>query len=263
MRIHPVLSALLAIVAGLLQLETTSKPVLAQGAETVKIGTEGTAVPYSFFTSDGKLTGFDVEITQAMCDAAKLTCEFKTLDLDGMVPALNQKKLDALAAGYAITEKRKKNLAFADRYRTSDKRFVTCKPEIFKDISPDALKSHIIGTQSGTSSVDYFNNNYSGSEIRLYKSMDEAFQDLAAGRLDLAMATEPIGYTFISQAANAACAFVGPRIKDEKLFGAGVGIAFRLDDTELVEKFNAALKAIRADGTYDTINKRYFPFSIY
>ncbi|MBL8908685.1 MAG: transporter substrate-binding domain-containing protein [Rhizobiales bacterium] len=236
---------------------------MAQDAPVLKIGTEGTYAPFSFFAPDGKLTGFDIEITQAMCDAAKLTCKFETLDFDGMIPALNQRKLDALAVGFSITEKRKKQVAFTDSYRTSDKRFVTCRPDVFKDVSPETLKSRVIGTQSGTSSADYFKSFYPESEIRLYKSMDEAFQDLGAGRLDLAMATEPVGYDFISKHGNGTCAFVGPRIKDEKFFGSGVGIAFRLDETELVDKFNAALKTIRDDGTYEAINARYFPFSIY
>src|SRR5262249_12325652 len=219
--------------------------------------------PFSFYTADGKLTGFDVDIARALCDAAKLSCEFVTLDYDGMVPALDQGKIDAIDAGMPITEKRKKALAFTDSYRSPDKRFVTCRPADIKDISPEALKSRVIGTQSGTSSVDYFKAYYPGADIRLYKSMDEAFQDLAAGRLDAAMATEPVGYTFISKPENKGCDFVGPRIADKKLFGAGVGIAFRKTDTALVARMNEALKAIRENGTYDAINKRYFPFSIY
>ena len=244
----------LAVVAG--------KPTHSQDA-IVKIGTEGTYAPFSYYTSDGKLTGFDVELTQALCDAAKIRCEFVTLEYEGMVEALQQKKIDAVSAGMPITEKRKKVVAFTDPIRSSDKRFDTCKSDQFQDISPEALKSHIIGTQSGTSSVDYFKAHYAGSDIRLYKSMDEAFQDLAAGRIELAMATEPVGYSFINTPGGKGCAFVGPRLKDEKLFGSGVGLALRKDDEGLVENFNRALRAIRDNGTYEAINKKYFPFSVY
>jgi len=252
-----------AAVFGLLSLAVLASGSAHAQDTAIKIGTEGTYAPFSYYTADGKLTGFDVELTQALCEGAKIRCEFVTLEFDGMVEALQQKKIDAISAGMTITEKRKKFVAFTDSLRSSDKRFVTCKPDQFKDTSPEALKSHIIGTQSGTSSVDYFNAYYAGSDIRLYKSMDEAFQDLAAGRIELAMATEPVGYSFINTPAGKGCEFAGKRLKDEKLFGSGVGIALRKEDEDLLKNLNGALRAIRDNGTYETINKKYFPFSVY
>ena len=108
-----------------------------------------------------------------------------TMELDAMMPALNDKKIDAMAAGMTITEKHKKTLAFTDRIRSSGKQFVSCTPDKFPDTSPEALKA-ASGTQAGTSNADFFQANYAGSDIRLYKSMDEAFQDLGSGRIELA-----------------------------------------------------------------------------
>jgi len=59
------------------------------------------------------------------------------------------------------------------------------------------------------------------------------------------------------------CKFVGERAVNPKIFGTGVGIALRKTDPDLRDKLNAALKQILADGTYEAINKKYFPFSIY
>lgn len=235
---------------------------LAQGAQ-IKIGTEGTYKPYSFFTSGGELTGFDVELVQAICAAAKLDCVMVTMDYDGMVPALNEKKLDAIASGMTITEKRKKTLAFTDRIRSSGKHFVTCAPDKFTDTSPEALKGHIVGTQTGTTNADYFQALYTGSDIRLYKTMDEAFQDLAAGRLDLVLAQEGPAYDFANSSAGKGCKLVGARLDDPKYFGEGVGIAFRQSDTDLVAAFNAGIKQVLADGTYKKLNDKYFSFSLY
>jgi lysine-arginine-ornithine-binding protein len=248
------------LLLGLLLVQSQTRPAISE--ESLRVATEGTYAPFSFYTPDGKLTGFDVDVARALCEAARLACEFVTLDYEGMVEALQQKKIDAIAAGMSITEKRKKMVAFTESYRSSDKRFVSCGAQPITDISPEALKSRVIGTQAGTSSVDYMKAHYAGSDIRLYKSMDEAFQDLGAGRLDLALATEPVGYAFMTTPSGKNCAFAGPRIKDEKLFGQGVGIAFRKEDTALVERFNAALSAIRASGTFAAINKRYFPFPV-
>src|SRR5262249_261579 len=128
--------------------------------------------------------------------------------------------------------------------------------------SPDALKGHIIGTQAGTSNADFFQAKYPGSDIRLYKSMDEAFQDLGSGRIELALAQTGVAYSFMQSPEGKGCQFVGARLEDPKLLGSGVGIEVRLGDTELRDKFNAGLKKILDDGTYKALNDKYFPFSL-
>jgi polar amino acid transport system substrate-binding protein len=62
---------------------------------------------------------------------------------------------------------------------------------------------------------------------------------------------------------GACCEMIGEPITDPKFVGEGVGIAVRQEDTELLGKLNAALKAIRADGTYKTINDKYFPIDVF
>ncbi len=233
-----------------------------QGPE-VKVATEGTFRPFSYFTSGGELTGFDVELTRAICKAAGLNCVMITMDLDGMIPALNDKKIDAISTGMSITAKRKKIVAFTDRIRSSGKRFVSCTPDKVTEVSPAALKGRIIGTQSGTTSADFFQADYAGSDIRLYKSMDEAFQDLASGRLELVLSQEGTGYGFTTSPAGAGCKFIGGRVDSPKYFGDGVGIAFRQSDVDLIAAFNAGLRKVLADGTYKAINDKYFPFSLY
>jgi len=232
-------------------------------AAEVKIATEGTYKPFSFFTSGGELTGFDVELTLAICKAAGLNCVMVTMDNDAVLPALNDKKVDAISTGMSVTEKRKKVVAFTDRIRSSGKQFVSCAPDKFTDISPDALKGHVIGTQAGTTNADFFQADYADSDVRLYKSTDEAFQDLAAGRVELVLAQIAVGYDFTVSPAGAGCKFVGPRIENKKFFGEGVAIALRPADVELKAAFDAGLRKVLADGTYKALNDKYFPFSLY
>jgi lysine-arginine-ornithine-binding protein len=235
---------------------------LAGEAPKVKVATEGTYRPFSYFTPDGQLSGFDVDLTLAICKAAGLDCALVTMDIDGMIPALNEKKIDAISTGMAMTAKRKKAVAFTDPIRSNGKRFVSCTPNTSPDVSPAALAGRVIGTQGSTSNSDYFDAHYRGSDIRLYKTMDEAFQDLAAGRLDLVMAQEGTGYGFLVSPAGKGCSFVGPRIEDAKLFGEGVGIALRPADADLKAAFDAGLRKVLEDGTYKAINDKYFPFSV-
>lgn len=93
--------------------------------------------------------------------------------------------------------------------------------------------------------------------------MDEAFADLSAGRLDLALSQDATGYAFISSPAGKGCAFIGDRLDDPKYFGEGVGLALRQSDTDLLAALNAGLRKVLADGTYKALNDKYFPFSVY
>jgi lysine-arginine-ornithine-binding protein len=259
----PAIRRPLAFVALLASVALAVFPARPAQAAEVKVASEGTFKPFSFFTAGGQLTGFDVELVQAICKAAGLDCVMVTMDYEGMMPALKEKKIDVIASGMSITAKRKKVVAFTDRVRASGKRFVACAPDKFPKIGPDDLKGHIVGTQADTTSADYIKALYAGSDIRLYKSMDEAFADLSAGRLDLALAQDATGYAFTTSPAGKGCAFVGDRLDDPKYFGEGVGLALRQSDADLVAALNAGIRKVLADGTYKALNAKYFPFAVY
>jgi ABC-type amino acid transport substrate-binding protein len=112
-------------------------------------------------------------------------------------------------------------------------------------------------------SDDFLEATYKDADVRLYKTMDDAYQDASAGRIDLVLAGEAVAYDFMQKPAGKNCRYVGERLPDGKFFGAGCGIAVRKTDPDLRDKLNAALKEILADGTYQKINAKYFPFSIY
>src|SRR5262249_13410234 len=161
----------------------------------------------------------------------------------------------------AITEKRKKVVDFTDKYWTRFARFITCGSVPGDDNSPAALKGRKIGTQQGTVSDDFLEAEYKGSDVRLYKTMDDAYLDIGAGRLDAMLSGEAVSYAFMKSDAGKSCRFIGGRVINDKLTPTPVGIAIRKTDSDLRDKLNAALKQILADGTYEKINAKYFPFS--
>jgi lysine-arginine-ornithine-binding protein len=241
---------------------------LASGARAgdwskIRIGTEGAYAPFNFRDAAGKLQGFDIDISQALCDRMGAQCEFIALQFDGIILALQNNQIDAIATSMAMTEKRKKVVDFTDRYWTRYARFMTCGGLSGEGNSPADLKGHTVGTQAGTVSDDYLEAAYKDSDVRLYKSMDDAYQDIAAGRLDAMLSGEAVSYAFMKTDAGKKCRFIGDRVVNDKLLAAKVGIAVRKTDTDLRDKLNVALKQILADGTYEAINKKYFPFSIY
>ena len=104
----------------------------------------------------------------------------------------------------------------------------------------------------------------SAAEIKEYQTQDEANQDLAAGRIDGTQADSIALDAFLkSDEGKACCDLKGYVAPDLEVLGPGVGAGVRKGDTELKDKINAAIKAIRADGKYAEITKKYFDFDIY
>src|ERR671912_2235831 len=94
---------------------------LAAGAapaqeKTVKIATEGAYAPWNFTGASGKLEGFEIDLANDLCGRMKVKCEIVAQDWDGIIPALNAKKYDAIMAGMNITDKRLEVIGFSRAY---------------------------------------------------------------------------------------------------------------------------------------------------
>ena len=238
--------------------------VAAKDWTTVRIGTEGAYAPFNFFDSNNELQGFDIDVANALCEKMAVKCEFVAQDWDGIIPALLANKYDAIIASMSITAERKEQVAFTNKYYSSPISFMVTKGSGIADTSPEGLAGKTIGAQSSTVSANYIEDNYKGANVKLYPTQEEANLDLAAGRLDAIAVDKLVGYEWLTSTDDGKCCeFAGADVMDEKYIGEGIGIAVRKDDGDLADKFNAAIDAIRADGTYDKINVKYFPFSIF
>ncbi|MBF0304471.1 MAG: ABC transporter substrate-binding protein [Alphaproteobacteria bacterium] len=231
----------------------------ASAADKLKIGTEGAYPPFNMIDEKGKVGGFDVDIAMALCAEMKATCEIVTQDWDGIIPALVQKKFDAIVASMSITEERKKAVAFTDHYYTNKLQFIAPKASSFSP-ALDALKGKTLGAQRATISGTWLEDKVGkAATVKLYDTQENAYLDLAAGRLDAVLADKFVNYEWLKGDAGKTFEFKGePVFDDDK-----IGIAVRKKDDKLRQRLNEALAAIRANGTYEKINAKYFPFSIY
>jgi lysine-arginine-ornithine-binding protein len=239
----------------------------AKDWKQVRIGTEGAYPPFNSVDPSGELVGFDIEIAKALCEKMKVSCSYVAQDWDGIIPALLAGKYDAIVASMSITEERKKKVLFTNKYYDTPASFIGPKDSKLTDWSPEGLKGKVIGTQSSTTHANYLEEVYkpAGAEVKLYATQDEANADLAAGRLDAVEADKVVLSEWLKKPDGACCEFKldVDKEKTRKIFGNGVGIAVRPDDTDLANLFNKAIAEIVADGTYKKINDKYFPFSIY
>lgn len=253
---------LTALAVGALSILAVSASAQAEITK-VRMGTEGAYPPFNQIDKSGKLTGFDIEIGNALCDAMKVECEWVTSDWDGIIPALLAKKFDTIVASMSITDERKKKIAFTGKYYTTPVKFVA--PAGSKiEITKEGLKGKIIGVQSGVVSENFVRGTFGDvAEVKAYGTQDEANLDFAAGRVDLLCADSFVLADFLKTADGKSAAFIGPEFNDPKYLGEGIGIGVRQEDNELREMLNKAIAQIRADGTYEKINKKYFDFDVY
>ena len=126
------------------------------------------------------------------------------------------------------------------------------------------MKGKKVGVQRATSMDMYISDNFPTAKIKRYGTFDEAYLDLKAGRLDYVIAdSASISDGLLAKEGGDKFDFIGPQLTDPKWFGHGAGIATRKQDKDLVEQLNKAIEAIRANGTYKTIQDKYFAFDVY
>lgn len=240
-----------------------SAAATAQEQLVLKIGSEGAYPPYNFVKADGTVAGFEIDIANALCVELKAKCEIIMQDWDGMIPALQSGKLDAVISSMSITPARKEQVDFSNKYYNPAAGIAAPKDSDLKGTTKEDLAGKAIGVQSSTIHAVFSEQNYTDSTVKSYNSSDEARMDMAAGRVD-AVNDNIISLTdWLKTPEGACCKLVGAVKPDLQIHGPGVGVAIKKGREELVEKFNAAILAIRANGNYKEINDKYFDFDIY
>lgn len=254
---------ILAVVSGLVFL-AVSGSALAKDWSKVRIAVEGAYPPFSYVQPDGQVAGFDIDIAKALGKAMGVEVTLVTQDWDGMIPGLLAKKYDAIIASMSITEERLQKVNFTKKYYQVPAKFIVKKGAL-ESFSREAIKGKSVGVQRATIHDKYLTDNY-GQEVNVkrYGTLDEAYLDLTAGRVDLLLADSvALSDGFLKKPEGKEYEFIGPDLNDPKWFGDGVGIPIRKEDKDLAELLNKAIATIRANGTYKTVQDKYFDFDVY
>ena len=248
--------AKLLLVCGLATVAAVSSAA-AKEWKTLRFGTDATYAPFESVATNGDIVGFEVDYGMALCKKMNVTCTFQNQDWDGIIPALLANKFDVIFSSMNITDERKKKVLFSDMYYATPPVFVG-QAAGGTDTSAAALKGKTIGTQSSTIHANYLEKFYKDSEIKLYPTQDEPNLDLASGRLDYVMGDLLVEQDFIEKKGNGCCKLLAKVARVPEIHGPGVGAAFRPEDTDLAGMFNKAIAEADADGTFKTLETKYF-----
>jgi lysine-arginine-ornithine-binding protein len=241
----------------------------AQAGEgpTIRIATEADYAPFNYLDPQDQPGGFDVDIAKALCLKMQAQCSIEAVDWDSLIPSLNAGKYDAVVSSLAITEERERQVAFTDKYYERPSSFIARKDIKVATWDAPGLKGKVIGVQADTVQAAFLQGEIQpgGAQVKLYRTQDEADADLVIGKLDAVFGDKILLSNWLSKPDTLCCEVKADidTARYARYFGEGEGIALRKKDIELRQKFNKAIADIVADGTYKTINDKYFPFSIY
>nr|WP_296240401.1 MULTISPECIES: ABC transporter substrate-binding protein [unclassified Psychrobacter] len=225
----------------------------AATGDVLRIGTEGAYAPFNYTNADGTLGGFDVDIANAICADMKVTCEITAQDWDGIIPGLKAGKYDAIVAAMSVTPEREQQVSFTEPYFSNTLVFLAKKDSSFDPNNSDDINAHSIAAQRSTISSQWLEKVYPNADMKLYDTLSNAFLDLGSNRVDAMVSDKLPALEWLGSTSGSQYALKGQEIDINDNFA----IAVRPGDA-LQTKINKSLVNIKADGTYDKINQKYF-----
>lgn len=231
----------------------------AQKEESKKIvvGLDDSFPPMGFKDEKNEIVGFDIDLAKEVAKRLGREVEFKAIDWNSKEVELKSGRVDILWNGLDITDKRKENMLFSEPYMDNRQIVFVAKNGKVAVASEADLAGKTIGTQSGGTTEEYFENNSelkaSMKEVKYYSDYITAFMDLENGRLDAVVGDEIIGRYYISKHPDEIQA-IDTVIGTVSQFG----IAFRKDDQKLRDEVQKVFDEMKADGTVAKISEKWF-----
>jgi len=213
--------------------------------------------PFSEKNTKGEWVGFEMDLYKAVCEDQKLKCELVEVAWDGIIPALQEKKIDVIWSSMSITDERKQVIDFTDMYYDSANVLIGAKAD---DAQPDAanadsVKGKIIGVQTSTIHANFIQKYFGdAAEVKLYDTLDNALADLKAGRVDYVSESSTSLAPFLQSNPDFTTKATWPL---DPIFGNGVGGGVRKEDTDLKAKLNAGIADVVKSGKYDEMLSKY------
>lgn len=219
---------------------------------SVKVGLEGTYPPFNFQDEIGKLTGFEVEFAEALAKELGVKVDFQPSKWDGILAALESKRLDLVINQVTISDERKKKYDFSTPYTVSGIQALVRKGNEDSIKSAADLAGKKVGVGLGTNYEQWLKENAPKADIRTYDDDPTKFQDLNVGRIDAILVDRLAAFEMVEKTGGRLAVAGAPFSRQES------GIALRKGDPELLAAIDKAIAKLKADGTLKAISEKWF-----
>lgn len=219
-----------------------------QAQESLRVVTDATFPPMEF-VKDGKRTGFDIDLVEALGKAMGKKVEWIDIDFKGLIPAVQAGRADMAVSAIYITDARRQVVDFTDPYYVGGLAVLTRKDGPIKSLKD--LDGRKVSVQVGTKSVSYLKEHYPEVQRVEVEKNQEMFNLVQIGRADAAVTGKPAAKLFAQSTTDMT-------VLPEQITSEEYGIAVSKRQPELTASLNEALKKIKADGTYEQIVDKWF-----
>ncbi|MBB5235484.1 ABC transporter substrate-binding protein [Deinococcus budaensis] len=250
-RVPALLTPTLALTLALFSIAGAAPRTLDQirAAGTLKLGTEGAFPPFNFYQQK-TLTGFEVDLGNALGQALGLKVQWVVQPFDGLLVALNQGRFDAVLASHAVTPERQKAVTFLKPHYCSAVNIVAKKGG---PLTRRALAGKTVGTQIGTAQIPILQAIPGIKDVRTFPNDQTVLTALQAGRVDAWSSNGPVVAYMLKQTGQAGRIVIGEAISNERNAG-----AVARGNAALQGALNTAMARLQTDGTYARLSQKWF-----
>ena len=211
------------------------------------VGTEAGFAPYEYLVGDD-IEGIDIDIVQEIADALDVELEIQNMDFDGALLAVQQGKVDIVAAGVSVSEEREKVMDFSEKYVDSkDVIVVNAEDPQVDESSAEALEGKVIGVQQGNIADLWVSENTEAKSVQRYTKFAQAAQDLANGKIDCIVMDEAPALELV--AANDSLQI----LEGDALFEDSYAIAIKKGNDDMTAAVNEVILSMIESGEMDDI----------
>lgn len=233
------LSIVLAVFVGCQKKEEKNK---------IYVGTNAEFEPFEYRDGD-KIVGFDIDLINEISKIMGFQFEIVDMQFDGLLPALESKKIDLIIAGMTATEERKQFVNFSDPYYNS-KQSIVVQANNTDITSFDNFTGKKVGVVLGYTG-DILVSELPNVEVQKFNTTSETVLALKAQKVDAVVLDYEPAKNYVAQNTEL-------KLVESDSAAEEYSIAMRKDDTEFLAKVNEALKTIKENGTYDALISKYF-----
>ena len=238
---------LIALLVALMMLGTAAAALV----DTVTVAFNPEYPPFEYVNDNGEYEGYDVDLINAVAEKAGIEIAFEAMDFDAVISAVATNPNTIGVSGISITDERKLSVDFSEGYINAGLIVVVKKDSGYATV--DDLKGKVIGVQMGTTS-DFAAEEITGeANTSKYKTFLNAIMELQGNKVDAVIVDKPVGIAILNELKDDALEIV-----DMGLQADWYGIEINKENPELLEKINAALKELEAEGFYKTLEDKYF-----